>query len=273
MDLPDDHITKKTAVLRLPGMDEVVVRRDVEYEVGGPVPLTLDVYTPQGVHDSKLRPAVVSVAGYPDPGMERVLGCRTKEMGSSTSWARLIAASGMAAVTYVNREPVNDLRMVLRRLRIDGAALGLDSKRIGLLAVSGHAPLALAALMDDQAEPSLRCAALICPLTLDLDGFTAVADAARTFRFANPAAGRTVEDLPRNAPLFIARAGRDSTPGLNETLDRFVARALARNLGVTLVNLPQAPHAFDLLHDHETSREAIRATLGFLQFQLQAARA
>ena len=78
-----------------------------------------------------------------------------------------------------------------------------------------------------------------------------------------------MDDLPRDAALFIARAGRDETPGLNETLDRFVRKALERNLPLTLVNHPEGPHAFDLMHDSEASREAIRATLGFLQFQLR----
>jgi len=270
-ELPGDHISRKTAVLRLPGMDEVRVRRDIEYKADASGALTLDLYSPAGRDDSTLRPAVVSVAGYPDPGMERILGCRTKELGSSRSWGRLIAASGMVAVNYANREPVADIRSVLRHLRENGAPLGIDPRRIGLLAASGHGPLAMAALVEDNAEGALRCAALICPLLLDLDGFTAVADAARTFRFANPAAGRTVDDLPRDTALFIARAGQDSTPGLNDTLDRFITKALERNLPVTLVNLKEAPHAFDLMQDTETSREVIRAVLGFLRFQLQAA--
>lgn len=272
-ELPDDHITRKRAVLRLPGMDEVSVRGDLEYAADAAGSLTFDLYAPPSADVSTLRPAVVSVAGYPDPGMERILGCRTKEMGSSASWGRLIAASGMAAVTYANREPGRDIHSLLRHLRQKGTALGIDADRIGLLATSGHGPLALATLMDDRTAAPLRGAALICPLLLDLDGFTAVADAAKTFRFANPAAGRTVDDLPPHSALFIARAGLDETPGLNDTLDRFVAHALGRNLPVTLVNLPQAPHAFDLLHDRETSREALRAALGFLQFQLEAGRA
>ena len=268
-ELPEDHITRKTVVLRLPGMDEVGLRRDVEYQSGDPGPLVFDLYTPAG-DGSILQPAVLSVAGYPDPGMQRILGCRTKDMGSSTSWGRLIAASGMVAVTYTNREPAQDIHSVLRHLRENGTALGIDPKRIGLLAASGHGPLALATLIDDRGLTPLRCAALICPLLLDLDGFTAVADAAKTFRFANPAAGRTVDDLPTDAGLFIARAGQDETPGLNETLDRFVAKALERNRNLTLVSLPQAPHAFDLRYDREASREVIRAALGFLRFQLRA---
>jgi hypothetical protein len=55
---------------------------------------------------------------------------------------------------------------------------------------------------------------------------------------------------------------------LNETLDRFVAAALTGNLPMTLVNHPSGPHAFDLFHDSDESREIVRQTLAFLQFQL-----
>ena len=59
-------------------------------------------------------------------------------------------------------------------------------------------------------------------------------------------------------------------PGLNEALDDFVLKALASNLPVTLVNHPDGPHAFDLLHDSETSREIIKRILQFMQFHLTA---
>jgi hypothetical protein len=57
-------------------------------------------------------------------------------------------------------------------------------------------------------------------------------------------------------------------PGLNEALDRFVAKALPCNLPITFVNHPMAPHAFDLFDDSDTSREIIRRILAFLQFHL-----
>jgi len=43
---------------------------------------------------------------------------------------------------------------------------------------------------------------------------------------------------------------------------------LTCNLLVTFVNYSVAPHAFDLVHDSETSREIIRGILAFLQFHL-----
>lgn len=95
-----------------------------------------------------------------------------------------------------------------------------------------------------------------------------VAEAAKQFGFVNPCAGKSVDDLLQDVPLFIVRAGQDQFPHLNEMIDRFVARALARNLPVTVVNHAAAPHAFDLMHDSETSREIIRQMLAFMRFHL-----
>ena len=268
-ELPDDHITKKTAVLRIPGMEDVTVRREVEYQTSDAGSLTMDLYSPPDLRAGEDRPAVISVAGYPDPGIARIFGRPYNEWGSSTSWARLIAASGMLGITYENREPATDVLALLAYLRANGTRHGVDAKRLGLLAVSGHSPLALSVLMERNARPPL-CAALICPLVLDLDGFSAVADAAKAFRFASPTSGKTVDALPSNAALFIARAGEDQTPGLNETLDCFVAKAFGRNLELTVVNHPQAPHAFDVMQDSDASRAVIRAALAFLRARLLA---
>ena len=123
---------------------------------------------------------------------------------------------------------------------------------------------ALSVLTDDT-RAYLKGAALCYGYMLDLDGSAGVAAAARQFGFVNPCAGKSVEDLPRDVPLFIARAGHDQMPGLNEALDRFVVKALSGNLPVTFANHSKAPHAFDLFHDSEISREIIRQIWGFLR--------
>ena len=266
-DTQPSDLSKRRVVYQIPGMDAVTIRRDVEYRTAGAGALTMDLYSPADAQSGARTPAVVFVAGYPDPGMQKMLGCKFKEMGSSVSWAQLAAASGLVAVTYTNREPAADLDALLQHVRQNAASLGIDENRIGLWASSGNVPLALSVLMRE-AGHDLACAVLCYGIMLDLDGSTVVAEAAKAFGFANPGAGKSVADLPRDTPLFIARAGRDEIPHLNETMDRFLAQALARNLPLTFVNHPQAPHAFDLMHDSGTSREIVRQILAFLRFHL-----
>jgi acetyl esterase/lipase len=122
----------------------------------------------------------------------------------------------------------------------------------------------------EEGRDYFQCAALCYGIMLDLDGFTDVAESARKWGFVNPSAGKSVNDLPKDMPLFIVRAGRDEMPHLNETIDRFLVKALICNLPITFANHPEAPHAFDVMHDSETSREIIRQILAFLRFHLLA---
>lgn len=266
---PRHPLSLKSVSYTLSGIDAVTVRADLHAPSADGTPLSIDLYLPPGADGSSL-PVVVIVPGYVDQGMLRVLGCRHKEMAATVSWAKLIAASGAAAVAYANRSPAADLGALLSHLSSSASPLGPGPARIGLLASSGNAPVALSALMADApVRPS--CAALICGYTMDLDGASEVAEAAKMFRFENACAGRRIDDLATGVPLFIARAGGDEMPGLNAALDRFAAAALKRNLPMTLVNHPEGPHAFDVMEDSAMSQEVVRRVLQFLGFHLQPA--
>jgi hypothetical protein len=257
---------EKAVVYTTPGTEAVIVHRDEPYRVADGGTLTMDLYCPPESSPSNRNAAVVFVLGYSDLGAPAVLGCRFKETGGFTSWARLVAASGIVAITYTNRDAVPDLQDLLRHLRQNDARLGIDGDRIGLFAGSGHGPTALSMLMRGAGHRT-TCAILSNAFTLDLEGSTSVAQAAKQWRFADPCAGKSAEDVQEDVPLFIVRAGRDQY-GVNDGIDRFVSAALRRNLPLTLVNHPESPHAFDLFHDSETSRDIIRQMLAFLRFHL-----
>jgi hypothetical protein len=121
----------------------------------------------------------------------------------------------------------------------------------------------------ESSHAPIRCATLWYGYTLDAGGATHVADASRRFGFADACAGRSVEEIPAEAAFFLARAGRDESPGLNESLDRFVGAALARNLPLTVVNHAAGAHAFDLFEDRDASRGVIRQSLEFLRAHLE----
>lgn len=238
------NLSERTVFCHLPGMEDVPVRRDVAYDGDS----KLDLY-------GDGPGAVILVPGYRDEGMRKHAGCGFREMGGVTSWARLIAASGMTAIVYANREPIPSAAALLQFVRANASSLGIDANRLGVWASSGNAPLALSLLPN-----GIRCAALLYPYTIDLDGSTTVADNAKVYGYANPGA-----EITPGVPLFLARAGTDDAPGLNATLDRFVAECLRRNVPLTLVNAPTLPHAFDLMVDSDATRVVVRAALGFLR--------
>jgi hypothetical protein len=207
--------------------------------------LAMDLYYPPRSEAQDQIPAVIFVTGFSDLGAETMLGSKFKDMGAFVSWAQLAAASGFVGITYANREP-DDIYGVPDCVQQHAASLRIDRSKIA------------------------RCAVLAYAYTLDLDGSTGVADAAKQFRFVTPAAGKSVKDLPHDLPLFIVRAGRDQMPGLNDALDRFVTAALALNLPVTVMNHALGPHAFDLFDDSRIACDIVKQMLAFLQLHLFA---
>lgn len=268
-DAQQENISKKRVIYQILGVDAVTIRRDVEYLATDAGALTMDIYYPPDWKGGVRIPAVVFVLGFSDIGYQKMLGCKQKEMGSYISWGQLAAASGLVAIIYTTREPSADIHALLQYVRQNGASLGIDENRIGVWACSGNVPNALLVLMQE-ASGYLKCAILCYGYMLDLEGATIVAEAAKQWGFVNPCAGKSVNDLPQETPLFIARAGQDQMPHLNETIDRFVVKALTCNLHITFTNHAAAPHAFDLSHDSETSREIIRQMLAFMRFHLLA---
>ncbi|PYQ31641.1 MAG: hypothetical protein DMF56_00600 [Acidobacteria bacterium] len=191
----------------------------------------VDFYFPSDANTP--LPAVVIVGGYPG---------RMNTLELIIKTARRIADAGMIGVAYANDEPVAGLQRALEKVR---AREGVDADRIAFWATSGNVPLALSALHG------IRCAALLYGFMLDVPE--------TNFGFVDPKT--RFEDVPRDVPLFLVRAGRDHFDGLNASIDRFVAQSLANNLPITLVNLPEAQHG---------SEAADSAVLRFLQLHLSA---
>jgi hypothetical protein len=247
-------------------MEAVPVQRDLEYRRSEAGPLVLDTYQPLPAASGARAPVVLFVTGFPDVGVSSPLGCMFKDMEMSISLLQLIAMSGMAAVSYTTSQPATDIDDVLAFLTGNATALHVDATRVGLWAVSGHAPVALSALIRHPRQ-SFRAAVISNGFTFDAEG-AAVADAARTYGFVNACAGHSVDDVPPDVPLFIARSGRDEFPGLNDALDRFVTAAISRNLPLTCANHPMAPHSFELNDDSALSRHIIDQMLAFMRFHL-----
>jgi dienelactone hydrolase len=264
-DPPRRHLREIPMVYPPPEPDQVTVVAGIEYAQAATGSLTLDLYAPVRTSPIAL-PAIVLVAGYPDPGYEKLLGCRFKDMAMSTSWARLVASFGMVAVTYGNARPAEDLDAVLRYVREHAAELGIDGERLALWGLSGNGPLALAALALAP-RGSFQCAMFSCAYLVDLDGATHIAEAAKQWGFTNPG-GFGVEDLPADLPILVARAGQEQDPGLNHAADRFVAAMLAANRPISCVNFAAAPHAFEIFHDTLETREVIRQMMRFARFHL-----
>jgi dienelactone hydrolase len=253
--------TRAELVHSVAGQNEVTVERDHTYRTDRGE-LAFHLYRPR--QGRRPAPAVVFVSGYADPGMTAMLGRPLRDWASYQGWARMVAALGIAGITYENREPA-DVHALMLDLRRRASELRIDPDRIGVWACSGHVPMALGVMAADR----VACAALLYGFLLDLDGATAVADAARQFRMTVPPV--SLGDLPRELPILLVRAGRDATPGLNQTLQRFAAAAEEREMRLTVIDHVEGQHAFDLLDPTPRSREVLDEVLAFLRQELGAA--
>lgn len=251
--------TTKALVHMIDGAAEISVDSANVYPTEGG-PLAFDLYRP-GTDRRRAHPAVILVSGLPDPGVVAMLGKPLKDWASYVGWARMIAASGIVAITYLNRSP-EDVIALAHHVRAHAEALGIDPTRIGVWACSGNVPMALALVAKEQ----LACAAFLYGYLLDLDGASDVADASVQYHFAVPAV--SLEELSQQMPMLVVRACADTTPGLDVTLLRFVAAARARGLALTLIENQGAPHAFDLVDDSPATRAVIDDVLAFLQRSL-----
>ena len=247
-------------------MDAVTVRRDIAYS-SKDADLRFDLYSPPGQTGDDRSAAVIIVSGYPGMTEPRRTPLSYKDIGWTVSMSQLIAVSGMAAISYTNRDPAADLRQLFDHVHDNAQSLNIDAARIGVMAVSGNVPTALTTIMRD-APHRPACAVFGYGCLLDLEGATDVADTAKQFGFVDPNAGRTIADLRRDVPLFITRAGRDQFAAMNASIDRFIVQGLLHNLPIAFVNHPEGPHAFDLFDPGRTSRDIVRQTLRFLRQHL-----
>ena len=251
---PPQDLRKTGCVLVLPGMDQVRADTGMVYRTLPDVKLTFDLYKPParattpssgaGMSSGSPRglPVVVFVNGVgrfrSNPSL--------KEWGIYTDWARLVAVEGMAAVLYDSRAPNvgEDLVALVEHLRGNAAKLGIDRDMIGIWACSANLRPGSAYALD--------------PVNTWVK--------AGVFYYGNVDTTNVRPDLP----VLAARAGLD-TPFTNASMSQYIQRAMSRNANLTVLNLPNMRHAFDLVDSTEASRQAVRTTLEFLRTNLTPA--
>ncbi len=225
-------VTTYPVVVSVPGMDETRVVRGIRYAGDGDRTLTLDVTYPKGAARARW-PAVVFVNG---------VGGRLNDWEIYRSWARLVAAHGLAAVTFeADRvQPAESVRALFAYLAAHAGELSLDRTRLAAWSCSGNVRAALPVVMDEA---------------------TGVKAAAFLYGSGDAPA------LRKSLPVFWVLAGRDDR-GLIEGQRALWARAAKEDLPWTMVSAPGLPHAFDALVEEESSRRLVRDIVEFLVSRL-----
>ena len=263
------QIAMMPLVYRVPGMDEVTVKSDLNYNPVNEPHLLMDVYAPEGLKIAEHRPAVLFIHGSVPPGAP------AKNMGVFKSWGRLVAASGLVGVTFTHRlgypkpmltEAANDVTAAIDYVRSNADALHVESDKLCLAAFSGGGPLLSLGLKSKPAY--VRClVAFYAYLDLQQSELHRTHETAQLISAFSPITYLNT-DVDKIPPIFIARAGLDQTPTLNDSIDRFVQAAISKNAEIIVANHPRGIHGFDILTDDDTSREIIRSALEFMKNNL-----
>jgi acetyl esterase/lipase len=257
-------------VYRTAGMEKVKVKSDLKYtNVNNPF-LLMDVYSPPDLAKGEKRPAVLFIHG--GAGEETT----PKDWGFYVSWGKLVAASGMVGVTFTHRlsaqkaslaAAADDVTAAINYVRANADTLNVDRERICLVAYSAGGPMLSMAMRDKPAY--IRC-------MVGFYAFMDIQQAGNLFEaHESPQALRNFSPISylangadRIAPLFIARAGRDQIPTMDDSIDRFLRDAVSKNVALTFANHPQGVHSFDSQNDDNRSREIIQSAIAFMKANL-----
>jgi len=260
--------SKPAVVYTVPGMEKVIIKRDIEYLSDQKTSLTLDIYYPPGFTFEANLPAVLVIYGFSNDAAKKLVGSRMKDWSWYISWGKLIAASGMAALLYETNFPESDLNILLQHLQENAGKFHIDKNRIGIYSCSGNVPTALVNCMDE-AKKYYRCAVFYYGLLLmtDQKNVPEIESLSKEMRFSAPKLNAELK-LRNDLPLFIVRAGLDNIPYLNDTIDHFISKAVNQNFPIIFINYPEGHHGFDAYDDNDQSREIIKKTIDFWKFYL-----
>ena len=266
------EIVMMPVVYRVAGMDKVTVKSDLKYTSVDNPNLLMDVYSPPNLAKNERRPAVIFIHGGSGAAVT------PKDWGIYTSWGRLAGASDLIGVTFTHRlsarktsleDAGNDLAAAITYLRANADSLNVDKDRICLAAYSAGGAL-LAPAMREKRE-YVRClVGFYTSMDISQNGSLFAANESKeTLQKFSPV-NYLENDADKIAPLFIARAGLDQVPTINDSIDRFTREAMSKNISFTIANHPTGVHGFDNQTDGERSREIIQSAIAFMKSHLNA---
>jgi acetyl esterase/lipase/uncharacterized protein YndB with AHSA1/START domain len=249
------------------GMDKVRIVQNLRYTASADPNIAMDIYLPP---EPALytRPAVIFIHG----------GAKTewtpKEWGNYTSWGRLVAASGFAGITFTHRlefpnrsldSGAHNVLDAIRYVRANAAKYNIDKDRICLMAFSAGGPMLSLAMRGD--TPYISCIVGFYAFLDVRQSAYNISEQPEKLKAFSPITylEKDTRSLP---PMFVARAGLDEVPTMNDSIDRFLNTAVSKNISLTFANHPTGVHGFDNQNNDDRSREIVRNTIAFMKSNL-----
>ena len=159
-----DKGTQRRVVYSIPDMEQTRVESNITYKTIEDKALKLDIYYPAHYQRHTPLPAVILVHGDgPTSYLEHI-----KDSQQYTSWGKLIAASGLIAITANHRSTrgltnvvgvANDVDDLISYVREQNHTFNINPDVIGIWTCSADIPFALRAAFHE-AAPFVR--AIVC---------------------------------------------------------------------------------------------------------------
>ena len=261
------ELAQKRIVYQIPEMEDVICHKGIVYHTKNGMDLKADIYVPPTMERRTGFPLVIIVSDYPDSAINEGFGQDQKDIELYVSWAELIAASGMIAVTYETQFSHSETDSLISFLNESAEKYNIDMSRLAVFGASANTLAAQSLMQND--EYNIKCAILNYGILLTPDHkyYAEIDSAANMYRFYWSDL-RKITKIPEDIPLFITRAGRDIYQIVTETTDHFVAEAMRSNVQLTYIYYPEGQHDFDILDNTNVSRGIIKQTIVFLKTYL-----
>lgn len=255
-------------VYTVPGMDKVRVVQNLKYTTATDPNIAMDIYLPPEPATVDKRPAVIFIHGGAKPEWT------PKDWGIYTSWGRLIAASGFVGITFTHRleypnrslaTAAHDVLDAIKYVRSNADKYNVDKDRICLIAFSAGGPMLSLAMRGD--TPYIKCIAGFYAFMDIRQSSYNKAEAPDALKAFSPIT-YLEKDPGKLPPMFIARAGLDEIPTMDDSIDRFVSAAISKNIALTFANHPNGVHGFDNQNNDDRSREIVQDAIAFVRSHL-----
>jgi dienelactone hydrolase len=260
------ELPQRRIVYQIPEMKDVVCHNGEIYYSANSMDLEADIYMPPGLSRGSKLPVVILTNNYPDVAWEKLSFPVHKDWQMIISWAELIAASGMVAVTYQTKYSPSDADSLISYLSRNAAKFNIDINKIAVFGASANALAAQSLMQND--KYNIRCVVfyygpLLTPDQKYFEEFNSRSNSMGWY-FSDL---KQVDEIPSDIQILIVRAGKDNS-FIHKTTDHFLNEAIKANAKITFINYPEGQHDFDILDDTEDSRIIIRQTVDFLTTHL-----
>jgi dienelactone hydrolase len=251
------------------GMNDVIAKKDIPYLKNADSALKMDIYYPPKFDFKRKIPAIVFVFGYTNEGQLKTAKHQLRTWSPYTSWCRVVAASGMAAIVYETINPQSDLDTLMNYINTNSDKLNIDAGRMGVYSCSANTPVALSNILNS-ANNYFKCAAIYYGIFLNTDfKYLSVIDTLSKSMGFIPSRLPASTTWKKDVPILIVHAGKDFVPNTDESLTLFLDKAVNQKVPFTIINYATGIHGFDIYVDNKEVREIIKTTLEFWKFNLK----